>query len=172
MKSKNSLKVIIALYVLTVVFWFVLLVFIKYSVFNKETLDLLKLFTQIPLVMIPLIGGILGLKNYTIWGGIKNTLGKSSLFLSLGLIAWGSGMIAWNYYIFFTKIKIPYPSIADFGFVSSLLFLIIGVSTLYKMVGVKFALRNKRSKFRHNTQKSWLVLPLFPLWYMARSANF
>ena len=25
---------------------------------------------------------------------------------------------------------------------------------------------------RHNTQKSWLVLPLFPLWYMARSANF
>ena len=29
-----------------------------------------------------------------------------------------------------------------------------------------------RDEFRHNTQKSWLVLPLFPLWYMARSANF
>ena len=33
-------------------------------------------------------------------------------------------------------------------------------------------LQTVADKFRHNTQKSWLVLPLFPLWYMARSANF
>lgn len=154
MKLKNSLGVLVAFYALTVIFWLALLIFIQYSIFNDGILDWLRLFTQIPLMIIPLVGGIFGLKNYTNWGGIKNTLGKSSLFLSLGLISWASGMIAWNYYIFFTKIEIPYPSLADFGFVFGLLFLIIGVSALYKMIGVKFALKNKGGKF---------VLFIFPI---------
>ena len=147
MKQKSFLIILISLYTVAVIFWLTLVFLIKYSLISESTVQFLRLLTQVPLAIIPLVGGIFGLKNYVIWGGVKNTLGKSSLFLSLGLISWASGMIAWNYYIFFTKIEIPYPSIADFGFVFGLLFLIIGVSALYKMIGVKFALRNKRGKF-------------------------
>ena len=147
MKSKNSLKIIVTLYAVTVVFWFALLISVKYSIFSAATLDLLRSFTQIPLMIIPFVGGILGLKNYTIWGGVKNTSGRSSLFLSLGLIFWSSGMIIWNYYFFFTAVKVPYPSLADFGYIFGLLFFIVGISSLSKIVGVKFALRNKEGKF-------------------------
>jgi len=43
---------------------------------------------------------------------------------------------------------------------------------LYDNKGMLLATSSGLPKIRHNTQKSWLVLPLFPLWYMARSANF
>lgn len=147
MKQGPFLRIIVSLYIITVIFWLTLLFLIKYSFVNESIIQFLRLLTQVPLAIIPLVGGIFGLKNYFNWGGIQNTLGKSSLFLSLGLISWAGGMIAWNYYIFFTKIEIPYPSFADFGFVFGLLFLIIGVSALYKMIGVKFALKNKNNKF-------------------------
>ena len=146
MKKNPFLRIIIPLYIITVIFWITLVFLTNYSLVSESTIKFLRLLTQIPLALIPLTGGILGLKNFVNWSGARSSLGKSSLFLSLGLISWASGMIAWNYYIFFTKIEIPYPSFADFGFVLGLLFLIIGISILSKIVGVKFALRNKKGK--------------------------
>jgi len=146
MKLDNSLKTIISLYIVTVAFWLVLIIIAKYSFTEESSLQSFRLFTQIPLMIIPFVGGILGLKNSMSWGGRKSIMGRSSLFLSSGLIAWASGMIAWNYYIFFTNIEIPYPSFADVGYVLGLLFFIIGISILSKAIGVKFALRNIQGK--------------------------
>ena len=146
MKLDNSLKTIISLYIVTVAFWLVLIIIAKYSFTEESSLQSFRLFTQIPLMIIPFVGGILGLKNSMSCGGRKSIMGRSSLFLSSGLIAWASGMIAWNYYIFFTNIEIPYPSFADVGYVLGLLFFIIGISILSKAIGVKFALRNIQGK--------------------------
>ncbi len=146
MKLNNSLKTIISLYAVTVAFWFVLIIIAKYSLVEESTLQFLRLFTQIPLAIIPFVGGILGLKNSIAWGGRKSIMGRNSLFLSLGLITWASGMIAWNYYIFFTNIEVPYPSLADVGYVLGLLCFVIGISILSKAVGVKFALHNTQGK--------------------------
>lgn len=146
MKLNNSSKTIISLYAITVAFWLALVIITRYSLVGESTLHLLRLLTQIPLAIIPLVGGILGLKNSTAWGGWKSIMGRGSLFLSLGLIAWASGMVAWNYYIFFTDIEIPYPSLADVGYVLGLLCFVIGIPILSKAVGVKFALRNRQGK--------------------------
>ena len=154
MKQSKLFKVVVILYAITVVFWLTLIVISKYYLAEESTVSFLKLLTQIPLMVIPLVGGILGLKNSISWGGTKSIIGRSILFLSLGLLAWGCGMIVWNYYIFFTNIEIPYPSFADVGYVLGLFFLIFGVWQLSKVVGVNFALRTRRGK---------LLLLLIPL---------
>ena len=146
MKQAKFLKIIVILYAITVIFWLALIVVSKYALVGESTLSFLKLLTQIPLMVIPLVGGILGFRNSIAWGGLKSIIGRSILFLSLGLFTWGCGMIVWNYYIFFTGIEIPYPSFADVGYVLGLIFLIFGVWQLSKVVGVNFALRTKKGK--------------------------
>ncbi len=143
MKSYNSFKVIIFLYLVASAFWVALMVIFRYSLVSQPSVDFLKLLTQIPLAVIPIVGGILGLKNSMAWGGFKSIIGRCSLFLSLGLIAWGGGMVVWNYYIFFTDYQIPYPSLADAGYVLGLLFFVVGIWALSDVVGAKFALRSK-----------------------------
>ena len=146
MKLNSHSKIVVALYVITSIFWVALWIIGKYSVVGEKTLHTLRLLTQIPLIYIPVVGGLLGVRNSIEWGGRKSAIGRSSLFLSVGLIAWGTGMIIWNYYIFFTSVEIPYPSFADTGYVLGLLFLVLGVLNLDKAIGVRFALRNRKGK--------------------------
>src|SRR3989344_3596815 len=127
MTQKPFLRIMVSLYIITVIFWLVLIFLTKYSLISESTIQFFRLLTQVPLAIIPLVGGIFGLKNSIDWGGIKSGMGKSSLF--------------------FTNIEIPYTSLADIGYVLGLLFFVIGISTLSKIVGVKFALRNKKGKF-------------------------
>lgn len=147
LKQNPFFRILVSLYVITVIFWLTLIFLIQYSIVNESTIQFLRLVTQIPLAIIPLAGGIFGLKNSIAWGGIQSRMGRSSLLLSLGLISWGCGMVFWNYYVFFTNIEIPYPSFADFGYILGLVFFVIGISSLYRIVGVRFALRNKKGKF-------------------------
>lgn len=146
MKLEVSSKIIVGLYALTSVFWVVIYLIAKNYSTGEEELYNLRLFTQIPLAVIPIIGGLFGLRNASNWGGIKSVMGRSTFFLSLGLLAWGGGMVVWNYYIFFANVEIPYPSYADVGYAFGLLFLVIGVLYLSKAIGTRFALRSKRGK--------------------------
>ena len=146
MKITKISKIIIAFYTFTVLYWIILVVISKYSLVGEQTLHTLRLFTQIPLIYIPLVGGLFGIRNSIHWNGTKSVMGRSTLFLSLGLIAWGSGMIIWNYYIFFTSIEIPYPSYADVSYALGLLSLVLGILNLYKAIGIRFALRNRKGK--------------------------
>ena len=146
MRQDNALKMIIGLYSATVIYWLAVFVIAQYSLVGESLLHFLRLSTEIPLTIIPLTGGILGLRNAVLWGGIKSMMGRSSLFLSLGLLAWGIGNIVWTYYIFFTATEVPYPSFADFGYILSPLFFLFGIRGLFRVVGAHFSLRSAKGK--------------------------
>jgi hypothetical protein len=119
------------------------------------------------MTLLPLIGGIIGLRNSFKWGGIKRVVGRSSLALSLGLIAWSGGMVIWNYYLFFTEISVPYPSAADIIFILSWPLWTYGIWELSEAVGIKFAWKKMN--------KGFLIIPLlvtlfsvYLLMYVAR----
>ncbi len=143
MKLNTPSKIIISLYVITTFFWFLFIVTTKYT----ATLEgwkfeyLLKSFL-VGMTILPLVGGLLGLKNAFDWGGRKSVLGRAVLGISLGLITWAGGMIVWNYYLFFTNIEVPYPSLADAIFILSWPLWIYGLMQLSKVIGIKFAWRN------------------------------
>jgi len=65
------------------------------------------------------------------------------MFVGLGLLAWAGGMTIWAYYLFFSNVEVPYPSLADAIFVFSMLFWMLGILQMAKVVGVRFTLRNK-----------------------------
>src|SRR3989344_4928813 len=141
MKLSNSSKIIIILFLLTIVFWISL-----FFITDSTSLESIRRFTQIPLVLIPLIGGLLGVKNALSWGGTKSVLGRSVLGVSLGLIAWAGGMVIWNYYLFFTDIEVPYPSLADAIFILSWPLWTYGLLQLSRVIGVRFAWKNLSNK--------------------------
>lgn len=170
MKLKISLAIIVALYIATVIIWCVFVVTSGYAgvLEGWQFTYLVKPFL-IGMTVIPLAGGLLGLKSAFNWGGVKSIMGRSCLFLSLGLIAWGSGMIAWNYYIFFTTIEVPYPSLADAGFAIGLVFFVMGIWSLSKAVGVRFALRTRGGKMVLLLVPVFMVLvSVYLLVYIAR----
>lgn len=145
MKSKlrNPSKIITILFAITIVFWVVLFFLAKYTLIGDETLENLRRFTQLPLIFIPLAGGLLGLKNALDWGGTKSILGRAVFGISLGLLTWAGGMIIWNYYLFFTTVEVPYPSLADALFILSWPLWAYGLLQLSKAIGAHFALRNE-----------------------------
>lgn len=93
-------------------------------------------------------GGVWGLLISKKWGGFSSTIGKAIIALSLGLLAQEFGQLTFSYYNIFSKIEIPYPSLADVGFFGSVILYIIGISLLAKASGVKFVLKTIVNKFQ------------------------
>lgn len=168
MKSGQPSKIIILVYVITGILWLLFVWKTQYT----ATLEgpsfsyFLKPFL-VGMTLLPLIGGIIGLKNSFKWGGIKSVVGRSSLALSLGLIAWSGGMVIWNYYLFFTEVSVPYPSAADIIFILSWPLWTYGIWELSEAVGIKFAWKK--------VSKGFLIIPLivtlfsvYLLMYVAR----
>jgi len=168
MKIKVPSKLIITLYVVTALFWVMFVVSTKYT----GTLEgwkfdyLLKPFL-LGMTLLPLIGGIIGIKNAASWGGHKTVMGRSTLALGLGMIAWAGGMVIWNYYLFFTTVSVPYPSVADAIFVLSWPLWTYGILQLSKANGIKFALR-KMSKAIFLIPLLVILVSIYLLVFMAR----
>ncbi len=96
--------------------------------------------------LMPLIGGLAAIKGYRSWGGLSTILGKSILFIGLGLFLWGCGETIWAYYNFFLHIELPYPSAADFLFVPSVFSYTIGTIMLSMTTGARMGLKNTGGK--------------------------
>ncbi len=96
--------------------------------------------------LIPVIGGILGLSTAKKWGGLRSGLGKAIFFLSLGILSWGLGMMAWSYYVIFTDNKLPYPAYSDYGYAPAVFLWSLGIIYLSKATGAKFGLRKPLAK--------------------------
>ena len=110
--------------------------------------------------LIPLVGGVLGLRNSVRWGGMKSVMGRATGFLSLGLISWAIGGLIWAYYNFFGGVDIPYPSWADVAYIVSWPLWTLGAIQLSRATGAQFSLREAKGK---------AVLYLVPLVVIALS---
>ncbi len=122
--------------------------------------------------VLALLGAIIGLVTAMKWGGFKTVLGRSLMFFSLGLLAQEAGQLILTYYIYGSKIQIPYPSWGDLAYFGSTLSYLTGAYFLTKAVGVKYAFRKNGYKllavlvpivilsisywiFLHNHQYDW-----------------
>lgn len=85
----------------------------------------------------PLIGGIVGIFIAKSWE-FSNSIGKAVLFLSLGLTTWSIGNFIWAYYNIFMGNSVPYPSLADAGYLPSYFLWTVGIMYLPHAIGGKF----------------------------------
>lgn len=98
-------------------------------------------FWGIGINFIPLFGGIFGLFTARHWGGFKSAVGKALSFMSFGLISWSAGNWVWSYYNFVEEVNVPYPSLADIGYIAAIPLWMIGMFYLAKATGVKYGLK-------------------------------
>lgn len=94
--------------------------------------------------LIALIGAGEGFRIARKWGGWSSALGKSMSFFSLGLFGLWFGQFVWSYYNVIAKVEVPYPSLADIGFVSIIPFYALGVIYLGHATGAKFVRKSPR----------------------------
>ncbi len=162
---KSARVKLLALYFVGVVaYWIV------NEVFNYKNPNGLTYWYQFVFGLIPLIGGVAGLTTVArSWGGFKSYLGRALSFLSLGLITWGIGQMFWSYFTISQISEVPYPSLADVGYVVSWPLWAIGMINLSKSTGVKFGLRQIRGKI------ALFIIPIIALassyWLLFRVAR-
>lgn len=98
--------------------------------------------------LIAFLGGIWGLTISEKWGGLKSTMGRGILALSLGLLFQEYGQLVFSYYNIFLHVEVPYPSLADIGFFGTIPLYIIGIFYLGRASGIKFTMKNFSSKLQ------------------------
>ncbi len=76
------------------------------------------------------------------WGGFSSVLGRSLIFLSLGLLAQEFGQLVFSYYNVFLHVEVPYPSVADIGFFGTIPFYIYGIWLMARASGARFSLKS------------------------------
>lgn len=94
-----------------------------------------------------LFGGLVGLTISKRWGGSKSLIGKSVLFISLGLLAQAAGQITYSMYTYLFHQEIPYPSFGDFWYFGSVILYILAMWSLLKALNVKTGLKSHKNKF-------------------------
>jgi hypothetical protein len=97
--------------------------------------------------IVALIGAIIGFLAARRWGGFKTLLGKALMFFSLSLLFQEAGQLILTYYIYGSKIQIPYPSWGDVAYFGSTLSYICGAYFLSKTAGIRFSLKVNKYKF-------------------------
>ncbi len=73
--------------------------------------------------------------------GLKSAFGKSIALIALGLVSWGIGNTIWLYYNVVAGMELPYPSLADIGFVGMIPLAAIGMLLLLKNIRMKLDTR-------------------------------
>lgn len=124
---------------------YLLCMFIFWSGMYSSDLKFLTInkFWGIGINFIPLFGGLFGLLTAQHWGGFRSAVGKGITYLSIGLLSWSAGNWIWSYYNFFLNSEIPYPSLADIGYLCAVPLWIIGIFYLSKATGVQYGLKKK-----------------------------
>ncbi len=149
MKKINKIQVVFAISFLFVVFFW------AYLFATHTTTGKLNYWYSFVFGLIPFSGGLVGIIQSRLWGGLRSALGKAVFFVSLGLFLWGFGENIWSYYNFFQNVPAPYPSLADLGFAPSIFFWVLGTIYLSRATGAFFALR------KHKLARVWAIaLPL------------
>lgn len=137
LKSNKFQQIALVAYIGIVLLW----AFLHLSGRTGQHVDKVNYWYSFLFGLIPLMGGVVGMWQSHIWGGLKSVLGKAIFLFSLGLLLWGFGETIWSYYNFFKGEPAPYPSLADIGFSPSVFFWILGTIFLGKASGAIYAFR-------------------------------
>lgn len=140
-KQSRGLQVIFIIFGILTLWWV--------SIFTRGLTEGMEndVFTLIYCIL-ALLGGSAGWTFAHKWGGFKSTLGRSIIMFTLGLLAQFIGQIMYNYYIYVLGIEVPYPSIGDVIFFSSILFYIYGAWLLAKVSGLKLSIQSAHGKLQ------------------------
>ncbi len=93
--------------------------------------------------VLPILGGFGGISASRAWKSSNKDVSKALFTFSIGLLSWGFGEIAWSVYNILLKVEVPYPSLADVGFMLSLPLWSYSIIYLAKGVGIKLELKNQ-----------------------------
>jgi hypothetical protein len=96
--------------------------------------------------LVAVAGGINGLLVAKKWGGFKSEVGRGLSFFSIGLLSLAFGQLVFSYYNFVSNVEVPFPSLADVGYTSIIVFYILGGLALAKAAGSKFRLKTLTGK--------------------------
>lgn len=96
--------------------------------------------------ILSLLGSIVGIFSAVKWGAYKSYIGKSIIFLSLGLFAQFFGQAGYTYYIYILKVE-PFPSVGDIGYFSSIVFYFFGALYLGLAMGLGRQLKEFKNIF-------------------------
>ena len=119
-KIKYIKHISIATYIVSTILWIVFVVLTKnLGTYEGPLFKYVLTPFLIGMTILPIFGFILCLEKAKLWGGWQSAIGKALISLGWGLLGWAGGMIVWNYYLFFTSIQVPYPSLADAIFILS-----------------------------------------------------
>ncbi|MFA6305065.1 MAG: hypothetical protein WCV73_00710 [Patescibacteria group bacterium] len=135
---KNPVSIsVLALFVTLLIWWIWSYFFIP----NFSTLSFaLNLWSNV-YQLLALYGAILGLFTSRRWGGNKSYIGRAIIAFSIGLFLQCFGQTFYTYYVDYLNIQIPYPSIGDIGYFSSVLFYVYGALMLAKISKEKISLK-------------------------------
>lgn len=96
--------------------------------------------------LMALFGGLVGLKVSKRWGGFKSLIGRSVMYMSLGLLAQELGQVTYSAYTYIFHQEIPYPSLGDIGFYGSAILYTLAAFTLIKALSTKGMLSSKKNR--------------------------
>jgi hypothetical protein len=91
--------------------------------------------------LLAFLGGIFGIIISNHWGRFKSAVGKGTFFLAAGTALWGASGFLWTFYNFVLHQEVPYPSLADVGFVGAIPLWVMGIIFLSKATGARLSLR-------------------------------
>lgn len=98
--------------------------------------------------ILALVGGIKGLFISRIYGGWSSIMGRGIIYLSLALLGQVFGQFIWTYYNIIVKVEVPYPSLADLGYISVIPFNVLAMWSFAKASGVKLSLQKLSGKIK------------------------
>jgi hypothetical protein len=128
LKPSLKLYLIIFVYVLFTIWWVLLQFFIpEESYFHDAFSDTYG--------VLALLSGFVGISIAGKWGGIKSYIGRSILFLALGLLLQFLGQVVYSIYFYLLHIEVPYPSYGDVFFFGSIPLYVFGAWYLAKAAG-------------------------------------
>lgn len=140
-QTKNKKQVFALLPLITISSVVSLGLWLYLRVGDISDVSLLGNYFALSLSVTPLLAGCFGFRIAQGWGGMKSLLGKAILALSAGLVLWSLGNFTWAYYNLVQHVAAPYPSLADVGYGSGVLFWILSTIYIGRAVGVPLLIK-------------------------------
>lgn len=157
-------KSLILLYALLLLWWF------KINFVLKDSNEI-NLFGAL-YGLLAFLGAINGFRIAQQVSHKNKLLSKSILFFSLGLLGGWFGQTVWSYYNIIALVEIPYPSLADVGFISAMPFYAFGGIYLGAVSGSKFELKTPKQILTFTLTPILIVLTAYTIFIRHLSFDF